>query len=465
MLDVINPATGEQVGSVPDSTEEDGARAVDLATANCRKWSGSPVHERISAIRRFLAKLDASREDLAQLVTRETGKTITEARTEVEDTHQVFQGFAERTVSSLFGLAADLSGQQDTVGDYMVTRREPLGLIVAILPFNFPIEMYAYKVAPALLTGNVVIVKPSEESPLSALRLTSWLHEAGVPEYALQCLTGRGESIGCALVSNPNVQAISMTGSTEAGVEIYQSGARHLARVFLELGGNDPLIVCRDADLELAVEMTVLGRTLCAGQCCSANKRILVDTGVATDFVELLLKRLDPVEPGDPLLESSMMGSLISESAAQRAITQVNHTVDQGAMIVLGGTADGAFVSPVVLTSVTPTMDIARDMEVFAPVYPIIVFDNEREMLGSANDTSFGLGASLFTADLQRAFRLATELACGMVVINGTSLYRPYVHAHGGYKRSGIGREGLESSLQEFTQPKSIILRNLVAYD
>src|SRR5581483_12221071 len=223
-------------------------------------------------------------------------------------------------------MAAQLDMQVGLESDYLITRREPLGVVVAILPFNFPIEMYAHKVAPALITGNVVIVKPSEDTPLSALKLTEWLAEAGVPGYALQCVTGLGHTVGEALVSSPLVNGISMTGSTEVGAHIYQAGAKNLARVFLELGGNDPLLVLADADVDLAVEMAVLGRTLCAGQCCSANKRLVVDESVRDEFTAKLLSRLENVTPGDPLDERTPIGTLISADAADRAAAQVAQT-------------------------------------------------------------------------------------------------------------------------------------------
>jgi acyl-CoA reductase-like NAD-dependent aldehyde dehydrogenase len=359
-------------------------------------------------------------------------------------------------------MAAQLDMQVGLEADYLITRREPLGVVVAILPFNFPIEMYAHKVAPALLAGNVVIVKPSEDTPLSALKLTEWLAEAGIPGHALQCVTGLGQTVGEALVSSPLVNGISMTGSTAVGARIYQNGAKNLARVFLELGGNDPLLVLSDADVDLAVEMTVVGRTLCAGQCCSANKRLLVAEPVRDEFIDKLLRRLDGLAPGDPLAADTQLGTLISADAAARASGQVAQTIEEGGHLELGGEVDAAAFAPTVLLGITKEMEVARDLEIFAPVFPVIGARSEDEMIEIANNTSYGLSAAVFTRDYEKAFSMGAAIECGLVVINGTSLFRPLIHQHGGYKRSGIGREGFDITMQEMTQNKGIAFRGAV---
>jgi succinate-semialdehyde dehydrogenase / glutarate-semialdehyde dehydrogenase len=463
VLDVVNPATSEIFEQVPDASADDAAEALRIASNGRIAWARTPLHLRIAAVQRFLAILSEGRDQLARLVTLETGKPLREAYEEVDDTFTVFKGFCECAAAAMFGMAAQLDMQPGLESDYLVTRREPLGVIVAILPFNFPIEMYAHKVAPALLAGNVVVAKPSEDTPLSSLLLTEWLLEAGVPADALQCLTGRGETVGAALVSSSSVNGISMTGSTEVGARIYQSGARNLARVFLELGGNDPLLVMADADLDLAVDMAVLGRTLCAGQCCSANKRLLVDQAVYDDFVHKLLRKLEGIMPGDPLAPDTSLGTLISANAATRAAAQVKRTVAAGARLELGGDVAAAAFAPTVLLDVTKDMEIAQDMEIFAPVFPIIATGTEREMVAIANNTVYGLSASVFTRDYERAFTISTRIECGLVVVNGTSLYRPLIHQHGGYKRSGIGREGFDITIREMTQNKGIAFRAAVS--
>lgn len=462
-IEVINPATSEAFDEVPEASLDDVRQALEIASAGRLAWTRVPLYERVAAIHRFLRILEDRRPELAMLVTLETGKTLRESDEEVADTAAVFRGFAERAPTALYGMAAQLDMQAGLESDYLITRREPLGVVVAILPFNFPIEMYAHKVAPALITGNVVIVKPSEDTPLSALKLTEWLTEAGVPGQALQCLTGFGHTVGEALVSSPLVNGISMTGSTEIGARIYQNGAKNLARVFLELGGNDPLLVLDDADLDLAVEMAVLGRTLCAGQCCSANKRLVVDEGVLEEFTQKLLDRIDGLAPGDPLAPETELGTLISSAAADRAASQVVETVGEGAHLEVGGDVDDAAFAPAVLLGVTKEMAIARDMEIFAPVFPVIGAQSIGEMVEVANNTTYGLSAAVFTRDYERAFSLGCAIECGLVVINGTSLYRPLIHQHGGYKRSGIGREGFDITMHEMTQNKGIAFRGAVS--
>jgi succinate-semialdehyde dehydrogenase/glutarate-semialdehyde dehydrogenase len=463
ILEVFNPANSELIACVPDADAQDADDALAAADGARSSWARTPLHERVAIVHRFLALVGERRGELAELLTLETGKPIRESYEEVDETCAVFRAFAERVGNAMYGIATQLDLQQGLADDYLLTRREPLGVVVAILPFNFPIEMYAHKVGPALLAGNVVVVKPSEETPLTALLVTAWLHECGVPGGALQCLTGRGEGVGEALVRSPRADAITLTGSTEVGTHVYETGAKHLARVFLELGGNDPLIVLPDADLDLAVDMTVYGRTLNAGQCCSANKRMIVHRAVLDEFTARLLTKLDDWTPGDPSCEETKLGTVISDSAAQRAKAQVDVTVTEGGRVERGGDVSGAFFSPTVLVDVTREMSVANDMEIFAPVFPIITVDTDEDAIAVANQTTYGLSAGVFTHDADRAFRYAASLACGLVVINGCSLFRPLIHHHGGYKRSGIGREGVDITIQEMTQVKGIMFRGVLA--
>lgn len=465
LLEISNPATLETYESVPDASPEDAETALRVALEGRIAWARTPLHERIAIVDRFLKILKDREVELAEIITRETGKPLSESIDEIDTTYWIFRGFAERVGPSMYGMATELDLQPGLPGDYMITRREPIGVIVAILPFNFPIEMYAHKVAPALLAGNSVVVKPSEDTPLSALKLTEWLYECGTPGHALQCLTGRGEVVGEALVSSPLTQAITMTGSTEVGTRVYENGAKHLSKVFLELGGNDPLIVLPDANLQWAVDMTTRGRTYCAGQCCCANKRMIVHESVFDEFTDRLLKKLDGMEPADPLSEDTKLGTLINQEAAKQVESQIRHTVSEGAKIKLGGEASGAFFSPTVLLNVSSEMDIARDMEVFAPVFPLISAGSDEEMVRVANNTKYGLNAGVFTQDVDKAFTFAAVLECGLVVINGTPLYRPYNHPHGGFKKTGIGREGLDSTIQEMTEVKGIAFRKVINYD
>lgn len=464
VLEVLNPATHRVIGVVPSATAADASEALAVAASGRKEWAATPLWKRIEMIDKFIDILKAHWTELQELITAETGKPLSEADGEVDTAYWVFRGFKERVSQAMYGMATPLDIQPGLPGDYMITRREPLGVMVAILPFNFPVELYAHKVAPALLTGNVVVVKPSEDTPLTAIKMTEYLLEAGVPGYALQCLTGYGETVGEALCTSPLVQAISMTGSTEVGTHVYQNAARHLSRVFLELGGNDPLIVLPDADLDWAVQLTARGRTVCSGQCCCANKRMIVHRDVAAEYTERLLAKLSKEFPvGDPRRPETKVGPLISEAAAARAEEQVQRTVAQGARLALGGRReDRTYLAPTVLLDVRPEMDVARDMEIFAPVFPIIEVGSTEEALHVANQTNYGLNAGVFTRDIQTAFTLAAQIESGLVVINGTPLYRPYNHPHGGIKRTGLGREGLDSTLEELTEVKSIVFRKAI---
>jgi acyl-CoA reductase-like NAD-dependent aldehyde dehydrogenase len=347
--------------------------------------------------------------------------------------------------------------------DVLFTRREPYGILGAILPFNFPIDIFSHKVAPALATGNAVVLKPAEETPLTALRAAALLHQAGVPAEAMQVLTGRGPTVGQWLISSPRIQLLSFTGSTEVGIHIAQTAAKHLTRVFLELGGNDPMVVFADADLEEVARHAVEGRLVANGQCCCADKRIIAHRSIAGDLADALIERFRQVTMGDPLDSSVDLGPLISEDAARRAASQVRLTCEQGATRAYGdGEPDGAFLGPVVLTDVPSSANVARDMEVFAPVLPVIPFDDDEEAIEIANNSPYGLNASVFTRDMRKALTAAYGIQAGLVAVNGTGLYRPDAAPFGGYKMSGVGREGTTITLEEFTQLKTIALRDVL---
>ena len=463
MIPVVNPATREVLAHVPDMRAEDADAIVRRAAAGT-SWRKRTLLERIEVIDQFLHLLQKDFEDLVLLLTRETGKPIVDAEYEVKYAKEVFRVFKEAAPTALMGVASPLDAQFEKTSDYYLSRREPLGVVLAILPFNDPGELFAFKVAPALITGNCVVVKPSREAPLTAMRLTHLLHEAGVPADALQCVTGMGGGLGDALVAHSSVDCVSFTGSTATGMHVYQSAAAHLARVILELGGNDALIVFPDADLELAVEMTAAGRIDFAGQSCCANKRMILHHEIAAEFTERLLEALAARFPlGDPTERSTKLGPLISSAAVERVARAVTHTVEQGARLALGGQrVDETFYEATVLTGVTPQMDVACDLEIFGPVFPLIVADSDEEALRIANQTSYGLNAAVFTRDIDRAFQFATQLECGLVVINGNPLYRPFIHGHGGIKLTGSGREGLRTSMEQMTTEKGIAFRNVL---
>ena len=354
-------------------------------------------------------------------------------------------------------------GNFGTEWDLAYTRREPLGVVAAILPFNFPVELFVEKCAAALVGGNAVVVKPPLEDPLVVERFRRALIEAGVPEDVIQAVHGDAD-VGAALATAPGIDAISLTGSTNAGIAVATATAAQLRVLHLELGGNNACLVLDDADIDLVAEEATRGRILMNGQACSASKRVLVHRSLHDELAERLAAAATAQRVGPAVDADSTIGPLIHAGAASRVASQVANARAQGAEIAAGsGEADGAYFAPTVLASVPATADVARDDEIFGPVFNLIPVDSQEEAIATANASSFGLMASVFSADPQRALIVAEQLESGGVVINGTDNYRPPVIPFGGVKLSGRGREGLGYTLEELTREKPIIFRRFRA--
>lgn len=461
VLEVINPGNAEVIDTLRVASLSEVDKALAAGTSGFQQWRRMPAYQRVEILDRFARLALDRQEELAQLLARESGKILPAARREIADAASKFTAYGAEALR-MYGMSIPGDRQAGYEHDVVFTRREPYGLAAIITPFNFPISLFAHKVAPALATGNAVIVKPSEFTPLTTSAIVRLLHEAGIPPEACQLLIGGGD-IGSALVSSPLVGLISATGSTETGVKIATSAARHLARVKLELGGNDPLIVLPDADLELAVIHAVSGRIADSGQCCAASKRFLVHASRAVEFTERLAARLSALHVGDQLLDDTDIGPLIHTSAAKKAARQVGEILAGGGRLVLGtGKNDNAYFAPHVISNVSADQSVARDQEIFAPVFPIITYRTDAEAMRIANSSTFGLQSSVFGRDVSHALRIAYELEAGLVAINGTGNYKPDAVSFGGYKMSGLGREGLTSMAGEFTQVKTIALRRIL---
>lgn len=461
VIDVINPATNEVIDTVPAATELDIEEAVNYAKEAQKIWSNVPVYERASLMKNFISLVLDNKEDLSRTLSNETGKPIKEARAEISNIPVAFNAFSEKA-KHLYGevVPAGLEAGQDK--NILFTQREPIGVVACIIPFNFPCDLFDQKVAPALLCGNSVIIKPSTDNPLTLCKLTKLMVQAGVTNGAIQILTGRGSTVGSALCSNPDVHLVTLTGSTEVGIETAKNASKNLTHVALELGGNDAFIVLEDADIDLATDELLWGRMYNTGQVCCASKRFLVHSSRVEEFTNKAIKKIKAIKLGMPGDEDTELGCLISEKAAIKVEQQVNLTVEQGGKIILGGSRNGAFYSPTVISNVPKTADVAKDMEIFGPVVPIISFDTTDEAIEIANSSKFGLCGCVFSENMKKAFYVVNKLECGGAVINGASFFRSFEMPFGGYKYSGIGTEGVMSTFDEMTRTKSIVLKNIL---
>ncbi|MDR2588253.1 MAG: aldehyde dehydrogenase family protein [Spirochaetales bacterium] len=461
VIEVTNPANGKVIDTVPAATEADVKLAVEKAREGQKIWAKVPLHEKGEILLKFLALVEENKEKLARTLSNETGKPITEARGEIANIPISFKAFIERA-KHLYGEVIPQGQEKNQEHNVLLTVREPIGVVACVIPFNFPCDLFDQKVAPTLLAGNAAIVKPSTDNPLTLCMLTELLGKAGVTQGAIGILTGRGSQVGTWLCQNPDVHAITLTGSTEVGIETYRNAANHLAHIALELGGNDAFIVGKDADVDLAVEELIWGRMYNTGQVCCASKRFLVHNSLKDEFAKKAVERIKQIKLGDPADDATQLGCLISEKAAIEVERQVNLTVSQGGKIILGGKRNGAFYEPTVITGVPKTADVAKDMEIFGPVVPITGFDTIEEAVEIANSSKFGLCGCIFTADMKTAWKVAAELECGGVIINGASFFRSFEMPFGGYKYSGIGTEGVLSTFDEVTLTKTIVLKNII---
>lgn len=456
-IDVMNPATLEVFDSVPDASLEDIQFALECAHRGKEMYSHRSVDDRIDMLMRVAEKLAAHSEELGDLLCRELGRPYAQCLSEAAGLGDFFRFYAEK-LRHTYGETLPANNP----GDIVMTQREPLGVVFCIVPFNFPLGLYAFKAAPALAAGNMIIVKPASVTPLASIRMTELMLEAGVPKEALQVITGRGERVAEAIAASPFVNAISLTGSTHAGLRIAEKAAANLSRVFLELGGNDPLIIRKDADLNIAVRETIQGRMFNAGQVCCASKRIIVQRDIVEAYVEKLSDALRRINVCDPWDSKSEMGPLITCEAAIRVEEQIRRTLSQGAKLTLGGHRfHENYFEPTILTDVTRDMDIARDMEVFGPVVPVIAYDLDDEAIEIANQSKFGLSGGVIGRDIRAAAGMAMRLQSGTAVVNGCGDYRNLHTPFGGRKMSGIGTEGLLHSLEEMMNTKVIAIRNI----
>ena len=461
VITITNPATREVIDTVPESTQKDCDAAVAAARKGQKLWVKKPIYERAAILMKFVSLVEKHKDELAKLLSDETGKPITEAYGEIANVSIGIPAFCEQA-KHMYGNVIPAGQEKGNENTLQFTQQQPLGVVEAIIPFNFPSDLFCQKIPAALLMGNAVIMKPSPHNPLTLTKYAELLIEAGVDEGAINVINGTGGFAAQALAANPGVNLVSLTGATKSGMETMRTCAQNLTHTMLELGGNDAFILDRDGDVDLAVEEVVWGRLYNTGQVCCASKRFLIHNSVKKEFIDKLIKRVSKIKRGMPSDPTVEIGCLVSEQAAKNVEEQVNKTVAEGATIIYGGKRDGAFYDITILDNVTKKMEVAKDMEIFGPVIPIIGFDDINEAIKIANQSSYGLCGCIFSKDASNAMKIANQLDCGGAIINGASFFRSFEMPFGGWNHSGIGNEGVMTTLKEMSRTKTVILKNIL---
>ena len=461
VIEVTNPATNELIDTVPSLTKNQVDLAVKEAKLSQKKWEDVPLHKRCSILMKFANLVERDKDKLAKLLSDETGKPIKEAIAEIGNIQIGVPGYVEKAKHEYGNVVYRGSelGQENTI---QYTISQPLGVVAAIIPFNFPSDIFINKIPPALIMGNSCILKPASINPLTLTKYVELLKEAGIPDGVIQVVHGSGSVVGKALTSNPDVSLVSLTGSTEAGIDAAKNIVEHCGHSSLELGGNDAFIICADGDLDLAVNETIWGRLYNTGQVCCASKRFLVENSIKEEYIKKVCDKIKTLNVGMPSLMTTDIGCLVSEQAAIEVEKQVYSTVLEGANIVIGGKRNGAFYEPTILDNVTKDMEVAKDLEIFGPVISVIGFDTIEEAILIANQSKYGLSGSIITRDFNKALKTSEKMECGGFVVNGASFYRSFEQPFGGWKYSGIGNEGIMSTLKEMSRIKTVILKNVI---
>lgn len=456
MIRVANPATGEIVDSVPKGGREDAKRAIDAASEAFKAWSERPSIERSRVLLKIAESVRTNADVLAPTLTLEQGKPLGEAKGEIlsfANTCEYYAGLIGR----VRGAHTPFSSGE---GFFIVTKR-PLGVVGAILPWNFPVSLMGWKVAPGLAAGNTFVVKPASTTPLTDIKVAGLMIKAGLPPGAVNVVTGPGGVVGEELLDNPKVAKIAFTGETVTGKRIMEGSAKSIKRLTLELGGSDPMIVCDDADIELAIEGAAWGRFRNAGQSCTAVKRVFLFESIADQFIRGFTEKVMTIKVGNGMDKSTHMGPIHTAEQRAKVESMVEDAENRGARdIVKGGRpgqkelAKGNFYIPTVLGNVDYDAQIARE-ECFGPALPIFIVKDLEEAIERANDTPYGLGSSVWTKDVERAYGAAERIQAGTTWVNSPPIARAEV-PFGGFKQSGFGRElGIEG-LDHYYETKSI---------
>jgi vanillin dehydrogenase len=453
VIDVENPATGEVIATAQQASVEDVNRAIESADIAFKFWSKSAPGERENILVKAADIIGARRDDISHVLCTEAGSTYAKTEFEIRYMTEMLRGAAGEC-RRIFGHTIP----SDTPGLLSVSFRKPLGIVATIAPFNFPMLLSMKKIAFALAAGNTVILKPADETPLSGLFLGEVLHEAGVPAGVVNVVPGSATAFGEIVTSDPRVKFLTFTGSTRVGRLLATKAARNLKKYTLELGGNNPLIVFEDADLDYAVNTAAFGVFVHQGQICMASSRIIVHQSLYEQFTARLVKKAQNLKIGDPKDKNSIIGPLIRRSQVDVVHEHIRDAVEKGAKLLCGGTSDGNFFAPTILSNVTTDMHVS-DEESFGPIAHVIPFTNDDEAIRIANETAYGLSAAVLTKDLYRAHRMVAEIDAGMIHINGPTIFDEPLVPFGGTKMSGIGREGGQYSIDEMTELKWMTIR------
>lgn len=456
-MKIMNPATGMVVGEVPDSGAGDARIVADKSVAAFAKWSKTTAYERASLLRRWNDLILAHTDELARLISQEMGKPVTEAKGEVRYAASFVEWFAEEA-KRIYG---EIIPSQFADKRLMVFR-QPVGPAYAITPWNFPAAMVTRKAAPALAAGCTFVLKPAEQSPLTAIRLAELWVEAGGPADVNQVITtARPAEVSEVFIGDPRFRKLTFTGSTEVGKKLYAQAASTMKRMSLELGGHAPFLIFDDADLDAAVREVCAAKFRNAGQTCVCANRIYVHERIEQEFTRRLILAVQALRVGDPLDEKTEIGPLVDAQGLAKVTEHVADAVSKGARIASGGTTGpGLYYSPTVLTGVRPGMKVMEE-ETFGPVAPVIAFATESEVVERANGVPYGLAAYLWTGDLSRALRVAEALEYGIIGLNDglpSTAQAPF----GGFKDSGLGREGGRAGIEEYLETKYISLKLLL---
>lgn len=449
--EVINPYNGEVIDTIPIAHRQIADMAIEAANDAKSALTEMSAFKISNKLFNVVDKLRKKRQEFAELLTLEVGKPINESLVEVDRSIETLKLAAEEA-KRIYGESVPLDAGLNGKGFFAFTQRMPLGVVVAIAPFNYPLNLTIHKIAPAIACKNTVIVKPPSEAPLTVMKFCELLNEE-FPDGVVNVVTGYGSEVGDYLVTSADVDKVSFTGSVPTGLMISQKAG--MKKVTLELGGNDPMIVLKDADIDKAIKGVINGAFLNAGQVCMGVKRIIIDESIADEFVQKLVVATEKLVMGNPQDSKTTLGTLISKKAAMQVEQAVNDAVEKGAKILTGGNREDAFYEATVIDNVTPDMDLVQN-ETFGPIAPIIRVKNLDEAIKIANDTEYGLQAGVFTNDYYAAMRCANEIEAGTVFVNKQSTFRTDNMPFGGFKNSGIGKEGVKYAFDEMTKTKLI---------